>query len=107
MTAPVALSPDDLAHLAHLARLDIPPDALESYAGQLGNVLALFEGLRSVDTSAIEAVLASFPDLSLTPRPDLPVPSLPTDSALAPSARQDHEYLSVPRVLKGAAGEEG
>lgn len=101
-----ALTAAELQHLALLARLEIPADQLPAYSAQLGQILALFEGLREVDTSDIGTVFASFSDLTLTPRPDDPIPSLDRDAALASSARRTGDYLTVPRVLGNAPAEE-
>ncbi|MEO7994198.1 MAG: Asp-tRNA(Asn)/Glu-tRNA(Gln) amidotransferase subunit GatC [bacterium] len=93
---------DALRHLARLARLDLPDVALPHYAEQLEGIFGLFQGLVAVDTSAIGTVIASFDDLTLTPRPDTPRASLPRDAALAPSSRREGDCLAVPRVLTGA-----
>jgi len=100
-----AFSPAELAHLAHLARLTLAEDQIPRTAQQLERILGLFEGLQQIDTSAVGAVLASFPDLTLTPRPDVPTPSLPREAALAPSGRRASDYIAVPRVLKSTQEE--
>jgi len=105
-SATPSLSAEELQHLALLARLDIPAEQLPAYSAQLGQILALFEGLRSVDTNDIGTVFASYSDLTLTPRPDDPIASLDRDAALASSSRRTADYLTVPRVLGGAPQEE-
>jgi aspartyl-tRNA(Asn)/glutamyl-tRNA(Gln) amidotransferase subunit C len=97
----------DLPHLARLARLELDPADLPHYAAQMEAILALFTALSAVDTSQMGEVLASFDDLALTPRPDVPVPCLPREAALGQSARREGDYIAVPRVLGGgeAAGE--
>lgn len=99
------LSPADLQHLTRLARLKVPDELLPQYAAQLGQILALFETMRTVDTSGVGTVLATFGDLTLDPRPDVPVPSLPRDRALAPSSRREGDFIAVPQVMGGAAVE--
>lgn len=97
------LSADDLAHLARLARLDLPADRLPQYAEQIGQILALFDTLQAIDTSDIGGLVGSFDDLSLKPRPDEPGGSLAREAALSPSGRRVGDLLTVPRVVGGAA----
>ena len=48
------LDRDDVAKIAHLARLDVHDDALERYAGELSAILDLVEQMDAVDTSGVE-----------------------------------------------------
>jgi len=48
------LSKDEIQHIADLARLDLSEEELETYGGQLTEVLNYIEQLREVDTSGVE-----------------------------------------------------
>ncbi|HYE76629.1 MAG TPA: Asp-tRNA(Asn)/Glu-tRNA(Gln) amidotransferase subunit GatC, partial [bacterium] len=85
----------------------VPEEHLPRYAAHLGQLLELFAAMQAVDTSGVGAVVATFEDLSLQPRPDLAAGSLPRDAALAPSQRREGDFIAVPRVLGGATLEEG
>jgi len=100
-----AFSREELLHIARLARLMVPEEAVQHHVEQMESILGLFEGLRKIDTSAIGPVLASFTDLTLTPREDVPIPSLAREAALTPSGRREGDEIAVPRVLGGTVGE--
>ena len=57
MSAPQSskpLSRDEVERIALLARIALTEEEIERTAAQLGEVLALFERLRAVDTSGVE-----------------------------------------------------
>lgn len=47
------LGSDEVAQIAHLARLAVSNDELASVAGDLSNILDLVEQLRAVDTKGV------------------------------------------------------
>ena len=48
------LSKDQIQHIANLARLNLSEEELETYGGQLTEVLDYIEQLREVDTTGVE-----------------------------------------------------
>lgn len=50
----MALTPEDVSRIAHLARLGVDDDKLSEYAGEISSVLGLVEQMNSVDTSGVE-----------------------------------------------------
>ena len=52
----MAVTPDDVRHVASLARLGITPDALEMYVAELNTILDHMDVLSRVDTQGIEPV---------------------------------------------------
>jgi aspartyl-tRNA(Asn)/glutamyl-tRNA(Gln) amidotransferase subunit C len=97
---PPALGPDDVARIAHLARLSLTTDERALFSRQLAGILAYAEQLQQVDTSGI--VPTSHP-LALTAamREDDPRASLAREDALAsaPEADLAAGLFKVPRVL--------
>lgn len=97
---PPAFSPDDVARIAHLARLALTSDELQLFARQLAGILAYAEQLQEIDTNGVPPT--SHP-LALTAalREDEVRPSLPRDEALAaaPEADTAAGLFKVPRVL--------
>jgi len=95
-----ALSHDDTARIAQLARLALTPDEIQLFARQLAAILEYAEQLRPVDTTGVEPT--SHP-LALTAalRDDEVRPSLPRELALqeAPDADRSAGLFKVPRVL--------
>jgi aspartyl-tRNA(Asn)/glutamyl-tRNA(Gln) amidotransferase subunit C len=90
----------DVERIATLARLELTPDEVTLFAGQLTAILAYADQVQQVDTSGIEVapVAARGNDAA---RDDVPVPSLDRDVVLsqAPAADRAAGLFKVPRVL--------
>ena len=50
----MSLTSDDVAKIAHLARLAVEPTEAEALSGDLSNILDLVAQMESVDTDAVE-----------------------------------------------------
>lgn len=89
---------DDVAHVARLARLNLPPEELERYTHELTVILQYIDQLSTVDTAGIEPrpMTASAGNVW---REDLARPSLPRSEALRNAPQQVGEYFLVPKVL--------
>lgn len=90
----------DVERIAALARLELTPDEVTLFAGQLTAILAYADQVQQVDTSGIDvASAASSGDMAA--RDDTPVPSLDRDLVLAqaPAADRAAGLFKVPRVL--------
>ena len=93
------LSTEDVAHLANLARLALPPDSLEHYAEQLGAILDAVS--RVGEVAAADVPPMSHPqDVSNVTRPDEPVPGLSREEALAGAPAVEDDRFRVPRILE-------
>jgi aspartyl-tRNA(Asn)/glutamyl-tRNA(Gln) amidotransferase subunit C len=95
-----ALTTEEVARIAHLARLALTGDELELFSRQLTSILEYADQLREVDTSGVPPT--SHP-LALTAalRDDERQPSLPRTEALAGAPESDtgRGLFKVPRVL--------
>ncbi len=49
----MSLTSEDVAKIAHLARLGVSPEDLTSYAGELSKILDLVDQLQAADTDGI------------------------------------------------------
>ena len=49
----MALGPDSVVHIAHLARLHLTGDDLDRYTGELSNILSFVEQMNAVDTEGV------------------------------------------------------
>lgn len=89
---------DDVAHVARLARLNLPPEELQRYTHELAVILQYIDQLSSVDTTGVEprAMMNSAENVW---RADQVQPSLPRSEALRNAPAQDGEYFLVPKVL--------
>jgi aspartyl-tRNA(Asn)/glutamyl-tRNA(Gln) amidotransferase subunit C len=94
----MALTREEVLHVAELARLSLSPEEIELFTVQLNEILEYVEKLQELDTSGV-APLAHVIPLFNVFREDLVRESLPLDAVLenAP-AREDGNFL-VPRVI--------
>ena len=49
----MALEPDSVLHIAHLARLHLADNDLDRYTGELSNILSFIEQMNAVDTGDV------------------------------------------------------
>ena len=92
-------TPEDVRHLAALARLELSDDELTLFAGQLSGILAFADEVQSVDTSSVEAAPSSAAGETL--REDVVAPSLSREQVLGAAAGTDLTggFFTVPRVF--------
>lgn len=95
---PDALSHDEVAHVARLARLELGEDELETYREQLSHVLEHVEAVRRLDTAALPPTSHAFA-LSNVLRPDEPRPGVARDEVLAAAPAAEDGRFRVPRIL--------
>jgi aspartyl-tRNA(Asn)/glutamyl-tRNA(Gln) amidotransferase subunit C len=95
----MALSPDDVLHIARLARVGLAEDEVPRLAVQLSAILDHFAALASVHTEGVEPTAHPLP-LSNVMRSDEATPSLRTGDALANAPLQEDGYFRVRAVLE-------
>jgi aspartyl-tRNA(Asn)/glutamyl-tRNA(Gln) amidotransferase subunit C len=91
----VAISRDDAAHVAMLARLTFSDDELDAIAGQLSSILEHVQALSDLDLSGVEPTAHAL-DLENVTRPDEPRPSWPRDEVLANAPDPQDGAFRVP-----------
>ncbi|GIW13886.1 MAG: aspartyl/glutamyl-tRNA(Asn/Gln) amidotransferase subunit C [Tepidiforma sp.] len=95
----MALTRDDVLHIARLARIALDEDEVERFRAQLSGILDHFEALAAVETEGIEPTAHPLP-LANVMRDDEVQPSLPRDEALANAPLTEDGYLRVRAVLE-------
>lgn len=95
----MAISRDDVEHVAYLARLGLTEEEKDRLAQQLSNILEAMQTIARVDTSAIPPTAQVIP-LRNVMREDEPRPSVPVDEALRNAPRREGDYFLVPPVLE-------
>jgi len=98
MSAPRPLPRPDVAHLARLARLALPPDELARVERDLVRILDYVAQLEAVDVTDVPPMVHPLP-FDAPARADVAGPTLPRDVALAGAPEHDHEAFLVTRVL--------
>ena len=94
----MALTREEVLHVAELARLSLRPEEIEIFTRQLNDILAYVEKLQELDTTGVVPLAHVIPVFNAF-REDKVREGLPLDLALenAP-AREDDNFL-VPRVI--------
>ena len=95
----MALTPEDVDHVAALARLGITPDERARFAGQLSGILEHFRALQALDTEEISPT-AQVLDVRNVMRADVARPSLTQAEALANAPRAEDGFFRVQAVLE-------
>jgi aspartyl-tRNA(Asn)/glutamyl-tRNA(Gln) amidotransferase subunit C len=93
-----AITPDEVAHLARLARLDLADDELKHLAGQLDVILSAVAQVSEVMATDVPPTSHPLPLTNVT-RPDVVSPSLTLDDALAGAPAAEDGRFRVPRIL--------
>ena len=94
----VALSPDDVADLARLARIELTPEELAQLAPQLDVILESVAHVADVAADDIPPTSHALP-LSNVFRADVVRPSLPLADVLAGAPAYEQDRFRVPRIL--------
>ena len=94
-----AISRDEVAHLAALARIDLRPAELDRLAGQLEVILDAVATVREVASDDVPATSHPMPLTNVT-RPDEPRPCLTPQEALAGAPEVAEQRFRVPRILE-------
>jgi len=85
-------------HVAVLARVQLPSEAIETFTQQLNDILLYMEKLSELDTSGIQPLTHAL-KLSNAFREDQVKPSLPLEDALSLAPEQDCSAFVVPKVI--------
>ena len=94
----MALTPDDVADLARLARIELTDDELELLAPQLDVILESVAHVADVAADDIPPTSHALP-LTNVFRPDVVRPSLPREDVLAGAPASEQDRFRVPRIL--------
>jgi aspartyl-tRNA(Asn)/glutamyl-tRNA(Gln) amidotransferase subunit C len=96
-----ALTRDDVAQIALLARLALSDGELDQMRADLSAILTHMDALAEVDTTGIEPMTHAVP-MDLPLRADLPAPSLPVSVALAAAPDTADGFFLVPSIIEKA-----
>ena len=94
----VAISREEVAHLARLSRLAVTDEELDRFAGQLDVILQAVARVGEVAAADIPPTSHSVP-LTNVLREDVVVPGLEREAALAAAPDAAEHRFRVPRIL--------
>lgn len=92
------INPEQVRHVAKLARLAIADDALPKMTRQLESILEYVEQLKQVDVTGVEP-MAHAVRLTNVLREDVVEPALTTEQVLANAPATDGAFFKVPKVI--------
>jgi len=93
-----AITRDDVAHLARLARLALTDAELDHYAGQLDVILTSVAAVTEVAADDVPPTSHAIPIVNVM-RPDVVTPSLDRADLLAEAPAAEDNRFRVPRIL--------
>ncbi len=94
----MALTRDEVLHVANLARLSLLPDEIELFTRQLNDILAYVEKLQELDTTGVEPLAHVIPVFNVF-REDTVREGLDRETALSNAPVQEEGAFVVPRVI--------
>ena len=94
----MAISREDVEHVAHLARLGLSSHEKDVLQEQLSGILEFMRAINELDTSDIPPTAQVIP-LTNVMRADEVHPSLPSDAILANAPEREGAFFRVPPVL--------
>ena len=92
------LTRDDVAHVAHLARLAITDEEIDLYTEQLAAVLEHAADVEALDTSGVPPTAHPLPITNVL-RDDVVAPTLDRDEVLSQAPAIEDGRFKVPRIL--------
>jgi aspartyl-tRNA(Asn)/glutamyl-tRNA(Gln) amidotransferase subunit C len=95
----VKITREEVAHVAHLARLTFREEEMDKFTSQLNDILLYMDKLNAVDTTGVEPMTHATV-LHNAFREDEVKPSLPNEQSLANAPDPRGEFFRVPKVIE-------
>jgi aspartyl-tRNA(Asn)/glutamyl-tRNA(Gln) amidotransferase subunit C len=100
LSAPaMSVTPEQVRHIAKLARIAMGDEELERLVPELNNILGWVEQLAEVDTDGVEPLTAVI-DNKLRLRDDEVTDGNRRDDILANAPDAEHGFFAVPKVIE-------
>jgi aspartyl-tRNA(Asn)/glutamyl-tRNA(Gln) amidotransferase subunit C len=96
----MALTREQVAHVARLARLSLTDGELDAYTDQLSRILDHVEMLNQAETTDVPPTYHAI-DLKNVFRADEPCPSLDREKVLAQAPIAEAGCFKVPKITEG------
>lgn len=95
----MAITIQDVEHIAKLARLRLTEEEKLRFQKELGKIIEYFDQLKKLNTEGVPPTTHVVP-LENVLREDVVKPSLPVDEALANAPDRKENYFRVPKVVE-------
>jgi aspartyl-tRNA(Asn)/glutamyl-tRNA(Gln) amidotransferase subunit C len=91
----MAITKDEVLHVAELARLELSEEEVERFQGQLSSILEAVGKVAELELAGVEPTAHPL-ELVNAWAADVPRPSLPVDEALANAPDREGDFFGVP-----------
>jgi len=95
----MSVSPEQVRHIAKLARIAMSEEELERLVPELNNILGWIEQLGEVDTDGVEPLTAVI-EQKLRLRDDKVTDGEIREAVLANAPEAQHGFFAVPKVIE-------
>lgn len=95
----MSVTEKDVKYIANLARLQLNPEEVKAFAGDMNKILKYMDQLNEVDTENVEP-LEHVIELESRLRKDEAKAPLSHDDALKNAPEADSDYFRVPKVIE-------
>ena len=95
----MAIDKKTVEYTAHLARISLQPEELETLSHELQNILEFIDKLQKADVAGVDATSYILP-VSNVLREDRIKPSLKPEDALKNAPSSKNQFFSVPKVIE-------
>jgi aspartyl-tRNA(Asn)/glutamyl-tRNA(Gln) amidotransferase subunit C len=92
------ITPEEVRHVARLARLALDDAEVERFAAQLSAILEHVDAVRRLDTADVPPTAHPFPVDNVL-RPDTEAPCLDRATVLAQAPAVEDDRFRVPRIM--------
>ena len=93
------LTPEEVRHIALLARVGVTDEEVERFGEQLSSILENFERLRQVDTEGVPPTDHAVPVQNVM-REGQEAPSYPMEEVLANAPQREDDFFRVRAILE-------
>lgn len=94
----MSITVKDVEYIAELAKLELSEEEKRNFQKDLNQIVAYFEKLNELDTSAVEPLSHAREILNVM-RKDRAKTSLPVDEALSNAPDRKGSFFKVPKVI--------
>ncbi len=95
----MSVTPEQVRHIARLARIAMSDEEIAALAPELNNILGWVEQLGEVDTEGVEPLTAVI-DQKLRLRDDVVSDGDCREAVLANAPAAEHGFFAVPKVIE-------
>ena len=99
----MALTPQDIARIAHLARLELTPEVAGRMQSQINGFFDIVEKMKAVDTTGVEPLshpVAAVQDVQLRLRDDVASEPDQRDGNMQSAPAKERGLFLVPKVIE-------